>query len=72
VFRFVHVVASRIEDADALGVHVVESDAHDEETLNTLRPLFDGVVRTDGSGGVSVRLGEDQSDRNPDPDRAGT
>jgi KaiC/GvpD/RAD55 family RecA-like ATPase len=68
VFRFVHVVGSRIEDANALGVHVVESHAHDDETLHTLRPLFDAVVETDRSGGVSVRPVDDQSDRNPDPD----
>jgi KaiC/GvpD/RAD55 family RecA-like ATPase len=56
VFRFMHVFTSRVEDADALGVHVIESTAHDAETLNTLKQLFDGVVETDESGDVTVRF----------------
>jgi len=44
VFRFMHVFTSRIENADALGLHVIESTAHDDETMNTLKQLFDGVV----------------------------
>ena len=47
VFRFMHVLTSRISDADAIGIHVIESDAHDAETMNTLRQLFDGFVRVD-------------------------
>jgi hypothetical protein len=39
-----HVFTSRIENADALGLHVIESTAHDDETMNTLKQLFDGVV----------------------------
>ena len=55
VFRFMHVFTSRIENADALGLHVIESTAHDDETVNTLKQLFDGVVAVE-DGGVSTTL----------------
>jgi KaiC/GvpD/RAD55 family RecA-like ATPase len=53
VFRFMHVLTSRIESADALGLHIIESTAHDEETLNTLVQLFDGTIEVDADGSVS-------------------
>jgi len=56
VFRFMHVFTSRIENADAVGIHVIESTAHDEETMNTLIQLFDGVVRTDEDRSVTLQL----------------
>jgi KaiC/GvpD/RAD55 family RecA-like ATPase len=56
VFRFMHVFTSRIENADALGVHVIESTAHEAEALNTLKQLFDGVIEVDEDRDVSVRL----------------
>jgi KaiC/GvpD/RAD55 family RecA-like ATPase len=56
VFRFMHVFTSRIENADAVGIHIIESTAHDEETMNTLQQLFDGVVRTDEDRNVDLQL----------------
>jgi predicted regulator of amino acid metabolism with ACT domain len=56
VFRFMHVFTSRIEDADALGVHVIESTAHDAEAMNTMKQLFDGIVEVDDDREVSVQL----------------
>ena len=56
VFRFMHVFTSRVENADAIGIHVIESTAHDEETMNTLKQLYDGVVRTDENRNVSLQL----------------
>jgi len=56
VFRFMHVLTSRIENADAVGLHVIESTAHDDETMNTLKQLFDGVVEVDRGGSVSLQL----------------
>ena len=56
VFRFMHVFTSRVENADALGLHVIESTAHDEETMNTLKQLFDGVFEVDEDGSVSTTL----------------
>jgi len=56
VFRFMHVLTNRIEDADAVGLHVIESTAHNQESLNTLKQLFDGVVEVDADRSVSLRL----------------
>jgi len=56
VFRFMHVFTSRIEDASALGVHVIESTAHDTEAMNTLKQLFDGLVEVSPDRDVSVNM----------------
>ena len=56
VFRFMHVFTSRIENADALGVHVIESTAHEPEAMNTMKQLFDGVVETTEDREISVQL----------------
>lgn len=45
VFRFLHVFTGRIQSADALGVFVIDSTAHDEQTMSTLRQLFDGEIQ---------------------------
>jgi KaiC/GvpD/RAD55 family RecA-like ATPase len=58
VFRFMHVLTNRIEDADAIGIHVLESTAHDAETLNTLKQLFDGIVSIEEDRSVTMRLPE--------------
>ncbi|MFP8891360.1 RAD55 family ATPase [Natrialbaceae archaeon A-CW2] len=47
VFRFLHVFTGRIQSADALGVYVIDSTAHDDQTMNTLKQLFDGVIEID-------------------------
>ncbi|WP_246983342.1 RAD55 family ATPase [Halorientalis marina] len=66
VFRFMHVFTSRIENADAVGIHTIESTAHDEETMNTLKQLFDGIVRTDEDRNVTLQLpGVDTSAAEP-------
>ncbi len=58
VFRFMHVLTSRIEDADAIGLFVIESTAHDAETMNTLKQLFDGIVHVTDEGSVTLQLPE--------------
>jgi KaiC/GvpD/RAD55 family RecA-like ATPase len=58
VFQFMHVLTSRIEDADAIGVHVLESTAHDAGEMNTLKQLFDGMVTVEEDETVSVQLPE--------------
>ena len=53
VFRFLHVFTGRIQSANALGVYVIDSTAHEDQTMNTLKQLFDGVVEVrqeEGSG----------------------
>jgi KaiC/GvpD/RAD55 family RecA-like ATPase len=44
VFRFLHVFTGRVQSADALGLFVIDSSAHDEQTVSTLKQLFDGIV----------------------------
>ena len=55
-FRFMHVFTSRLENADAMGLHTIESTAHDEEALNTLRQLFDHAVSVEEDGSVSTTV----------------
>ena len=44
VFRFLHVFTGRVQSADALGVFVIDSTAHDQQTMSTLKQLFDGQI----------------------------
>lgn len=50
VFRFVHVLTGRIESANAVGYFYLDPGAHDEQTLATLRGLFDTVLESDPDG----------------------
>jgi KaiC/GvpD/RAD55 family RecA-like ATPase len=58
VFRFLHVFTGRVQSADALGLFVVDSSAHDEQTVSTLKQLFDGIltVRESEAGDFEARL----------------
>ena len=56
VFRFMHVFTSRIENADAMGLHTMESTAHDDEVLNTLRQLFDHAMSVEDGGEVTTTI----------------
>ena len=51
VFRFLHVFTGRIQSADALGLYVIDPSAHDDQTMNTLKQLVDGVVEVDEEDG---------------------
>mgnify|MGYP000058940399 CR=1 FL=1 len=42
-FRFLHVVTERFADADAMAHFHLDPGAHDDETIETLTSLFDGV-----------------------------
>jgi archaellum biogenesis ATPase FlaH len=44
VFRFMHVFTGRIKAAGALGIFVVDSGMHDDQTIVTLKQLFDGII----------------------------
>ncbi len=44
VFRFLHVLASRLRAARGVGVYVVEEGMHDDKTTTTLKQLFNGVI----------------------------
>lgn len=43
-FKFLHVVTDQITESHALGHFHMDPHAHDEETIKTLRTLFDDVV----------------------------
>ena len=52
VFRFLHVFTGRVQSADALGMYVIDSTAHDDQTMNTLKQLFDAVIRVEEGDGT--------------------
>ena len=56
VFRFLHVFTGRIQSVDGLGVFAIDDSAHDDQTMNTLKQLFDGIVTTQEDGSTTVRL----------------
>lgn len=56
VFRFLHAVTGRVSEVNAVGVFIIESTVHDEETMSTIRELFDGVVETNPGHPVTVDL----------------
>ncbi|GAB7093428.1 hypothetical protein JCM30237_05800 [Halolamina litorea] len=58
VFRFLHVFTGRVQSVDGLGLYCIDSTAHDEQALNTLKQLFDGVVEVGEDGEPVVRLAE--------------
>jgi KaiC/GvpD/RAD55 family RecA-like ATPase len=51
VFRFLHVFTGRVQSADGLGVYVIDSTAHDDQTMNTLKQLFDGIITVEEGDG---------------------
>ena len=58
VFRFLHVFTGRIQSVDGLGLYVIDSTAHDDQTMNTLKQLFDGVIRTHEDEEPEMRLAD--------------
>lgn len=45
VFRFLHVLTSRLAQADAVSYYRLAPEAHDDQTIGTLFQLFDDAVR---------------------------
>jgi KaiC/GvpD/RAD55 family RecA-like ATPase len=56
VFRFLHVFTGRIQSVGGLGLFCIDATAHDDQTMNTLKQLFDGIVTTSEDADPSVRL----------------
>jgi hypothetical protein len=54
VFRFLHVLQDRLGSVDAVTHYHMDSEAHDQQTLATVRPLFDAVVEVDPDGGADL------------------
>ena len=56
VFRFLHVFTGRVQSVDGLGLFSIDSTAHDDQTMNTLKQLFDGIVTVPEDGEPEIRL----------------
>ncbi|WP_251343423.1 RAD55 family ATPase [Haloplanus halophilus] len=56
VFRFLHVFTGRVQSVDGLGLYAIDSSAHDDKTMNTLKQLFDGVIETREDGDPTANL----------------
>lgn len=57
VFRFVHVISGRIDSVDALGVFALDPTTHEDNTVSTLKQLFDGMIEVrETEGERQVRL----------------
>jgi KaiC/GvpD/RAD55 family RecA-like ATPase len=56
VFRFLHVFTGRVQSVDGLGLYAIDSTAHDDKTMNTLKQLFDGVIETHEDGDPTANL----------------
>ena len=54
VFRFLHVFTSRIRSGGLLGVFTLEPGMHDEQTVNTVRAIFDSEARVGEDGRVEL------------------
>lgn len=44
VFRFLHILTGRIKEMGALGIYVVDSGVHSQQTIATLKQLCDGII----------------------------
>ncbi|MWV64286.1 recombinase RecA [Halorubrum sp. JWXQ-INN 858] len=56
VFRFLHVFTGRVQSVDGLGLFCIDSTAHDDQTMNTLKQLFDGIITFSEDDEPDVRL----------------
>ncbi|QKG94082.1 recombinase RecA [Halorubrum salinarum] len=56
VFRFLHVFTGRVQSVDGLGLFSIDSTAHDDQAMNTLKQLFDGIITVPEDGEPDIRL----------------
>ena len=58
VFKFCHVLSSRLDAAGYIGVFTIDSGAHDKQTIQVIKQAFDGLieVRELQSGGREGRV----------------
>lgn len=54
VYRFVQVLQDRLAQADTLAHYHMNPAAHDEQTMETLRQLFEAVVEVSADGTVEL------------------
>jgi KaiC/GvpD/RAD55 family RecA-like ATPase len=58
VFRFLHVFTGRVQSVGGFGLFCIDSTAHDDQTMNTLKQLFDGIINTSEDAEPTIRLGK--------------
>ncbi|UPV99728.1 helix-turn-helix domain-containing protein [Halorussus gelatinilyticus] len=68
-FRYLHILTHRVQAADAIGFYHMDPDIHDEETINTLKTLFDAVVEVSDDG-QEWSVAETYGDRSATSDHA--
>jgi KaiC/GvpD/RAD55 family RecA-like ATPase len=56
VFRFLHVFTGRVQSVDGVGLYAIDSTAHDDKTMSTLKQLFDGIIETHEDGEPTANL----------------
>ncbi|MFB6354173.1 MAG: RAD55 family ATPase [Halobacteriales archaeon] len=56
VFRFLHVLAGRVDSIGAVGLFALDPTTHEESTVSTLKQLFDGVIEVRLDDGPQARL----------------
>ncbi len=54
-FRFLHVVTGRIKTVGAVGHYHLDPEAHDRQTLATLKGLFDAVIEVEEDGSWTIQ-----------------
>jgi hypothetical protein len=56
VFRFLHILLGRLSSTGAIAHFHLDPRAHDDETVDTLRPLFDTVLDVDDDGTRTISV----------------
>lgn len=58
VFKFCHVLSSRLDAAGYIGVFTIDSGAHDQQTIQVIKQAFDGLIdiREAEGGGREARV----------------
>ena len=55
VFRFLDVLTGKFESSEVVAHHHMDPNAHDQQAISTLTPLFDAIVERDENDEWSVR-----------------
>ncbi|GAA0541686.1 recombinase RecA [Halorubrum ejinorense] len=56
VFRFLHVFTGRVQSVNGLGLFSIDSTAHEDQAMNTIKQLFDGIITVPEDGEPEIRL----------------
>lgn len=54
-FRFLHVVTGRVKTVGGIGHYHLDPEAHDPQTLATLKGLFDAVIEVEADGSINIQ-----------------